>query len=121
MACKYNLEQIALNVLEGIKFSNIADKYGISTRTLLRLRQTDEFQTILKAHKKQSFESALGKASYLSNLAVEELKNIITDNDSNPQSKIQACKVVLELAKNNYEYEHIEGRIEQLEKAVKVV
>ena len=120
MASKYNLEQIAFDVLEGIKFSDIAGKYGISTRTLLRLRQSDEFQTVLKAHKKQSFESALGKASYLSNLAIEELKNIITDNDSNAQSKIQACKVVLELAKNNYEYENIEQRICELERTVKM-
>ncbi len=115
MDSKYNFEQIAENILEGIKFSDVAKEAGISTRTLLRIRQTDEFQAVLKAHKKQSFESALGKASYLSNVAINELKNIITDKDSNAQSKIQACKVILELAKNNYETENIAQRIEQLE------
>ena len=113
---KYNLEQIAFEVLAGTKFSDVAKKYKISTRTLLRLRQTEEFKEVLKAHKKQSFESALGKASFLSNLAIDELKNIITDKDSNSQSKIQACKVILELAKNNYEIENIEERIEKIEK-----
>ena len=120
MKSKYNIEQIALNVLEGAKLSDIASKFGISARTLLRIRQTDEFQIALKEHKKQSFQSALGKASYLSNIAIEELKNIITDKDSNAQSKKQACKVILELAKNNYEVENIEQRICELEKTIKV-
>ncbi len=120
MANKEHIDEIALDVLGSSSLACIADKYGISVRTLFRLRQTEEFKKALAEHKKQSFESALGKASYLSNLAIEELKNIITDKDSNAQSKIQACKVVLELAKNNYEYENIEQRICELEKTVKV-
>ena len=120
MASRYNLEQIAFDVLEGMKFSDIADKYGISTRTLLRLRHSEEFQTILKTHKKQCYEFTLSKASYLSNIAINELKNIITNSDSNTQSKIQACKIILELAKNSYEYENIEQRICEIEKTIKV-
>ena len=116
-----NIEKIAFDIISGDSFTDIAKRYKLSTKTIYRLRQSEEFQAMLKKQKKKCFESALNQASYLSNLAIEELKNIITDNNSNAQSKIQACKVVLELAKNNYEYEQVEERINELEKAVKVV
>ena len=115
---KYNLEQIASEILAGRKYSAIAKDYGISTRTLLRLRQSEEFKNIIKLEKKQSFESAVGKASFYSNLAIDELKHIITSKDSNTQSKIQACKVVLELAKSHYETENIAQRIENIENII---
>ena len=112
-------DEIALDIISGENYTSIAKKYSISTKTIYRLRQSDEFQTLLREQKKKCFESALSKASYLSNLAIDELKNIISSIDSNAQSKIQACKVILELAKNNYEFENIEQRIEELEKMVR--
>ena len=112
-------EEIALDIISGESFTTIAKKYNLSTKTIYRLRQSDEFQTLLKEQKKKCFESALNQASYLSSLAIKELKNIILDDKASAQNKIQACKAVLDLAKNNYEYENIEERIEELEKLVK--
>ena len=115
-----NIEKIAFDIISGDSFTDIAKRYQLSTKTIYRLRQSEKFQAMLKEQKKKCFESALNQASYLSNVVINELKNIITDKNSNAQSKIQACKVVLELAKNNYEYENIEQRICELEKTVKV-
>lgn len=112
-------EEIALDIISGESFTTIAKKYNLSTKTIYRLRQSDEFQTLLREQKKKCFESALNQASYLSSLAIRELKNIILDATASAQNKIQACKAVLDLAKNNYEYENIEERIEELEKLVK--
>ena len=120
MKVSENIEKIAFDIISGDSFTDIAKRYQLSTKTIYRLRQSEKFQAMLKEQKKKCFESALNQASYLSNVVINELKNIITDKNSNAQSKIQACKVVLELAKNNYEYENIEQRICELEKTVKV-
>ena len=118
---KIKLEKISVDILSGMSFEDVAKCNNISTRTLLRIRQTEDFKNNMKVLKKVCFETAINKASYLSNKAMDALENIVTNNDSNAQSKIQACKVILELAKNNYEYEYIEERINELEKAVKVL
>ena len=114
-----HIEEIALEIISGENFTAIAKKYKISTKTIYRLRQSDEFQTLLKEQKKKCFETTLNQASYLSSIAIRELKNIILDDKASAQNKIQACKAVLDLAKNNYEYENIEVRIDELEKLVK--
>lgn len=119
MKSQKHTEEIALDIISGESFTTIAKKYNLSTKTIYRLRQSDEFQTLLKEQKKKCFESALSQASYLSSLAIKELKNIILDDKASTQNKIQACKIVLDLAKNNYEYENIEQRIEELEKITK--
>lgn len=119
MKTKENIEEIALDILKGKSYTDIANKFNISTKTIYRLRQSENFQKILTSQKKRIFETVLSKASYLSNLALDELKNIISESSSNAQSKIQACKIILELAKNDYEFENIEQRIEQLEKLAK--
>lgn len=119
MKISEHIDEITLEIMNGNSFTDIAKKYNLSTKTIYRLRKSEEFQTLLKDQKKRCFESALNQASYLSSLAIKELKNIILDDKTSAQNKIQACKAVLELAKNNYEYENIEQRIEELEKLVK--
>ena len=66
-------EEIALDIISGESFTTIATKYNLSTKTIYRLRQSDEFQALLKEQKKKCFESALNQASYLSlsNMPVE--------------------------------------------------
>ena len=112
-------DEIALDIISGDNFTDIAEKYKLSVKTIYRLRQSEEFQILLKKQKKKCFESALNQASFLSSIAVKELKNIMLDKNTSAQNKIQACKIILDLAKNNYEYENIEQRIKELETMVK--
>lgn len=112
-------EEIALEIISGETYTKIVQKYNLATKTIYRLRQSSEFQSLLMAQKKKCFEAALNQASYLSTIAVKELKRIILDEETSAQNKIQACKTILELAKNNYEYENVEQRIESLEKMIK--
>ena len=114
-----HFDEITLDIMNGSSFTDIAKKYKLSTKTIYRLRKSEEFQARLKEQKKRCFESALNQASYLSSLAVGELKNILLNKEVSAQNKIQACKTILELAKNNYEYENIEERIEELENLIK--
>ena len=119
MKTSEHIEEITLDIMNGDSFTNIAKRYGLSTKTIYRLRNSEEFQAAIKEQKKKCFEAALNQASYLSSIAVNQLKNIILDKNTSAQNKIQACKTILELAKNNYEYENIEQRVEELEKLVK--
>jgi len=110
-------EKAIMLLLENKKMEEVAQKLGISTKTLYRWLKQDAFKQRFSEVRQELFNEALDSLKTLTKQAIDTLDDILR-NGTKETSRVTASKTVLELALRLKEVEELEKRVEELEKIV---
>jgi len=110
-------EKAIMLLLENKKMEEVAQKLGISTKTLYRWLKQDAFKQRFAEVRQELFNEALNSLKTLTKEAIDTLEDILK-NGTKETSRVTASKTVLELALRLKEVEELEKRVEELEKIV---
>ncbi|HSW01337.1 MAG TPA: hypothetical protein VLI39_14280 [Sedimentisphaerales bacterium] len=97
--------------------ADAASKSGVSLRTLFRWLRDDDFRQELREVRQQAFDSALSRASYASNEAVDVLLKAMR-GESITRIQLWAARGILDVAETVRE-DDVLSRLERLERAVR--
>jgi transposase len=110
-------EKAIMLLLQNKKMEEVAQKLGISTKTLYRWLKQDAFKERFQEVRQELFNEALDSLKTLTKQAIDTLEDVIK-NGTKETSRVTASKTVLELALRLKEVEELEKRVEELEKIV---
>lgn len=116
MAIKYNREQIALDLLLCNSNKEVCKKNNISEATLFRLKRDPKFQSLVNEQKQKLFNTAMEKAQSYSVIALETLKEIITDKEAPASARVSASSKIIDLAQCINDTENITKKLEEIER-----
>lgn len=95
----------------------VARKLKVSTRTIRRWLQADDFRKSYEAAKRQCYAENLAGISSLTGIAVGELARILADADARHRDKIAAARVVLDHARASV-VDDVEAVLQKVEQAL---
>jgi hypothetical protein len=90
---------------------------GISTRTLMRWLQMDEFQKAYREARRAAFGQSISRLQQASSAAVSTLLKIMVDPSAPASTRVRAADSVLDHSKQAIEIEDIDVRVAALERA----
>ena len=99
------------------KIVDIMKATGLSRSTLMRYRDSPDFQKILSDRRTVYVEAAVTKMQSFMCEGVEMLQKIIRDKGVNPQVKVNAIQILFTQCRNWSETVDILKRLEALENA----
>lgn len=119
MKTKYNMEQIAFDLLTMSTDTEVCKKNNISVTTLFRLKNKKEFQDIFIKQKEKIHGELIKKAQLYSLEALNILIEIAKDRNISPSSRVTACTKILEMGQTAFEQEIILKKVEDIERKMK--
>ena len=113
-----NQEKAILALLAVPSLEGAARVAGISSKTIRRYLDDDEFARRLKAERRVAFDVAAGSLQGLLSRAVGTLAAVIDDESVAPSVRVRAASAVLTHARAWYEIDEIEKRMDVIEVAL---
>jgi molybdenum-dependent DNA-binding transcriptional regulator ModE len=102
-------------LLEHSSIEKAAASLGLSYVTLWRWMQEKDFQTRLRAARRQAYSQSVARLQQASSAAVTTLLRVMTDQSAPAGSRVRAADCVLDHAARAIELEDIEQRLDDLE------
>lgn len=93
-------EPIITAFLECSKNVDIAEKTGLSTKTIQRYRNDPELQKIIFERRSQYVETAVNRLNEAMVKAVDTLLEIIENDEIKPLTRLKAIQIMLQSADN---------------------
>ena len=109
-------EQAALYIAYGFKFNRIAKELGINERTIYRWLDREDFRSKVEKEKSRRREYAMDILKNSFSKAVQKIRNLLSDNNSNVSLK--AALSIIDLNLKLVEIEENEERLRQLEEGL---
>ena len=109
------MEKIAADMLECRTLHEVAERNGISERTLRRIREKEEFQSVLAAVRAETFERVCDAVCASAPDSVHQLIQIMKDPKAPASARVSASRSILELADRYHREAEIMERVEALE------
>jgi len=109
-------EQAALYIAHGFKFNRIAKQLGINERTIYRWLDREDFRQHIDKEKSKRREYAKEILKNSFSKAVQKIRNLLSDNNSNVSLK--AALSIIDLNLKLVEIEENEERLRQLEEGL---
>lgn len=106
-------EQAALYIAYGFKFNRIAKELGINERTIYRWLDREDFKQHIDKEKSKRREYAKDILKNSFSKAVQKMKNLLNDNNSNVTLK--AALSIIDLNLKLVEIEENEEKLRHLE------
>lgn len=116
MAKQYS-ETVINAFLKHDKIVDIMADTGLSRSTIQRYRDDPELQQLLTERKTEFIKAAVNKMQAFMSEGVEILKNIIRDNETSAQTKVNAIQIMFNQCKTWTETADILERLKMLEDA----
>ena len=116
MAKQYS-ETVINAFLKHDKIVDIMADTGLSRSTIQRYRDDPEMQQLLTERKSEFIKAAVNKMQAFMNEGVEILQNIIRDNETSAQTKVNAIQIMFNQCKTWTETADILERLKMLEDA----
>lgn len=82
------------------KVKDVAEATGLSVRTVQRYKQDEDFQRVLYERKTEFVKTAVNKMQSVMVECVDVLMEIIRDDDTSPQTKVNAIKCMFDQARD---------------------
>ena len=98
------------------KFSRAARSAGISVATLLRWQKEPQFQRATREARRAAFGQAITRLQ-MSGAAVATLAKMMVEQGAPPSTRVRAAEVILHQAAKAIEWEDVEARVTELERA----
>lgn len=102
------------------KIGEAASVAGVNEKTLWKWRQLPAFQDAYQKAKQMCFEHTLSTAIAVSETAILQVLSIMVDGSNNPGVRLDAAKMILQLAEDHHDRDLIVNRIEQLERELDI-
>jgi len=96
-----------------------AEHAGISTNTLLRYLQDEDFQALYRQAKKEALRQAVSQLQSAAGEAVQVLRDVARDDTVSPSARVAAARTILDGAIKITELQDLEERLTELEKQQK--
>ena len=109
-------EQAALYIAYGFKFNRIAKELGINERTIYRWLDREDFRSKVDKEKSRRREYAKDILKTSFSKAVQKLKALMSDNNTNVSLK--AAQSIIDLNLRLVEIEENEQKLRQLEEQI---
>jgi hypothetical protein len=113
------LQEAAIDALLSLGNRNhieVAATIGISTRTLRRWMESPDFKDAYLRARRQVVSQSNGRVQQATAMASLLLVKIMSDPSVKPAQRLQAAKIVMELAGKSLESDDILVRLDRLEK-----
>ena len=108
-------EQAIAALLQQPTIMAAADSLGIGEATLWRWLQQPAFEEAYRRARQAAVDQAISQLQQATGEAVETLRQVQTDTEAPPSSRVTAAKTVLEFAFKVREAEEMEKRLTALE------
>lgn len=116
MAKQYS-ETVISAFLKYDKITDISSATGLSRSTIKRYKSDPELQQLLVERKTEFIKAAVNKMQAFMSEGVEILQNIIRDNETSAQTKVNAIQIMFNQCKTWTETADILERLKMLEDA----
>ena len=90
---------------------------GIGCATLLRWQKEPEFQAGYREAKRAAYAQSIARLHQMSSAAVSTLGKVMVDPNTPPATKVRAADSILNHTIKAIEFEDIEARVTELERA----
>lgn len=110
------MEKIAADMLICRTLREVAEKNGITDRTLRRIRETENFRRILAAARSKAFEGVFDVVCAAARESALQLIEIMRDPQAPASARVSASRSILDFAQGYYNQTEILDRISALEK-----
>ena len=118
MAKQYKYSETVINAfLKHDKIVDVMADTGLSRSTIQRYRDDPELQQLLTERKAEFIKAAVNKMQAFMSEGVEILQNIIRDNETSAQTKVNAIQIMFNQCKTWTETADILERLKMLEDA----
>ena len=111
------VDRAVLALLEHTTTEKAAAAIGVSAVTLWRWMQQEDFQARLRLARRRAHSQAVARLQQASSAAVGTLLRVMTDQTAPAASRVRAADSVLDHAAQAIEWEDIEVRLSDLERA----
>lgn len=113
----HRMDRIVLALLENSTLEKAATSLEISTATLWRWTQGEDFQEAFLKARRAAFSKSVSRLQHASGAAVSTLLTIMADRTAPHASRVRAADSVLDRSMKAIELEDLEFRIQRLERA----
>lgn len=110
-------ETIISAFLKYDKVADVAREIGVTPQTAAKYRDDPELQELLSERRMQFVKTAVAKMQGFMTEGVETLQNIIRDDNTSPQTRINAIQIMFNQCKVWTETTDILERLQALENA----
>ena len=110
------MEKIAADMLLCRTLKEVAEKNGITERTLHRIRSTDDFQRILTEARSKAFEGVFDVVCAAAPESAMQLIEIMRDPKAPASARVSASRSILDFAQRYSRDTEVFDRISALEK-----
>ena len=108
-------EQAIIALLEAPTVKEAAEMVKINPATLYKWMALPEFEEAYRKARHRAMGEAIARLQQASSEAVDTLRDVMSDQEATPASRVTAARAVLELGMRGTEIEVIEVRLQQLE------
>ena len=109
------MEKLAADMLSCRTLKEVAEKNGITDRTLRRIRWSEEFQRILTDARNKAFEGVFDVVCAAAPESAQHLLEIMRDPKAPASARVSASRSILEFAQGYYKQTEVLDRIANLE------
>jgi len=110
-------EQAITSLLQCPTIADAAKASGIGEATLFRWLKDTEFMMEFRNARMEIVRHAIAQLQNATGQAVQTLREVMTDEECTPSSRVTAAKTILEMSFRAVEIESLEERIVALEEA----
>jgi hypothetical protein len=114
---RYKQDEAIAALLSEPTFDEAAANVGISPRTLRRWQQDPSFAAGLRKARKDAYLQSIARLQEGSSAAVTTLLKVMIDANTPPACKVRAADSVLNHSAKAIEWEDLEARVSELERA----
>jgi hypothetical protein len=108
-------DRIALEVSQGLSVRDACELAGCSEATGYRISNDPRFALRVSELRTSATDAAIGRLSSAASNAVEVLRSIMADGESDPKDRIASAKIILSLLLPMTELGELRGRLDKLE------
>ena len=113
----HRMDRLIVALLENSTLEKAAASLQISTATLWRWTQQEEFQAAFLKARRQAFSKSVSRLQHASGAAVSTLLTVMADRTAPHASRVRAADSVLDRGMKAIELEDLEARLQRLERA----
>jgi len=113
----HRMDRLIVALLENSTLEKAAASLQISTATLWRWTQQEDFQEAFLKARRQAFSKSVSRLQHASGAAVSTLLTVMADRTAPHASRVRAADSVLDRGMKAIELEDLEARLQRLERA----
>lgn len=118
MSLNYKQEKYLLALLTSSSVAEASKKAGIVERTAYKYMSEPAFKAQHRKAMRGLLSTVTGRLQYEATKSVDVLADIRDDEEAPPYTRVEASKILLEMAYKSFELEDVQERLERVEEFI---